>query len=455
MLSVALLTYNREYYIKYSLQAILAQNHKNFELIIIDNGSTDNTHSIVYEYIKNRKNTVFVRLDKYSDPNNSYLTALMYASNPFVLITHDDDILYPNYLSKCLNVLSIYNDIGLISSNISLINENGKLISKKLYSDNLFNNDLIIKKKEYVDLYFKHGIWLPTPTHVINRKNYFDIFNNNRIYKSIFNNLEYNKKNKKNKRLIRGDIELVIALNEINDLYFINDVNLKHRQHNNQDSKNNIYKPFNENIFLCEEVLKKNNFYSFETLNKVSFYKDKFIIEFYLSAKSINFFKNYLKSKNDYNPIIVFFKYYFFKTHFDLKNVYDDGIYINFLTKKINKNIFKLNSLNVIVGSMLVSNVLSYYLDMNSINVDFVIDSSIDRKGCNVFKRNVINFDDFIELMFLLNKKNKKNEINIILSSERDPLIINDNLKKIIYNKLSILSKKFILNIYEWRDLLY
>ena len=54
-ISIILPTFNSENYVKNTLQSILKQNYKNYELIIIDNTSTDNTINIINSYKKKIK----------------------------------------------------------------------------------------------------------------------------------------------------------------------------------------------------------------------------------------------------------------------------------------------------------------------------------------------------------------------------------------------------------------
>ena len=50
MISVIMLTYNREKYIARSIEAILAQTYRQFEFVIVDNGSSDQSGTIADEY---------------------------------------------------------------------------------------------------------------------------------------------------------------------------------------------------------------------------------------------------------------------------------------------------------------------------------------------------------------------------------------------------------------------
>jgi len=51
LISVIMLTYNHEKYISEAIESILNQSFKDFELIVLDDGSTDNTGNIIKKYL--------------------------------------------------------------------------------------------------------------------------------------------------------------------------------------------------------------------------------------------------------------------------------------------------------------------------------------------------------------------------------------------------------------------
>jgi glycosyltransferase involved in cell wall biosynthesis len=55
LISVVIPTYNRAHVIKRAIDSVLAQTYTNWELIIVDNNSTDNTRAIVEEYTQNEE----------------------------------------------------------------------------------------------------------------------------------------------------------------------------------------------------------------------------------------------------------------------------------------------------------------------------------------------------------------------------------------------------------------
>ena len=96
LISVIIPTYNRGWIIKEAIDSVLAQDYVNFELIVVDDGSTDNTHDILNSYQNNilvlRQNNKGV-----SAARNRGLTA---ASGHFVAFLDSDDIWLPQKLSQ-------------------------------------------------------------------------------------------------------------------------------------------------------------------------------------------------------------------------------------------------------------------------------------------------------------------------------------------------------------------
>lgn len=52
LISIIIPTYNRSHLIRETLDSILAQTHKNWECIVVDDGSTDETEDVLNEYVK-------------------------------------------------------------------------------------------------------------------------------------------------------------------------------------------------------------------------------------------------------------------------------------------------------------------------------------------------------------------------------------------------------------------
>lgn len=95
MISVLLTTYNDENSLKYSIVSILRQTFKDFELLIVDDGSTDNTTDIINGF--NDERITYKKIN-HLGRSCALNYGLKYAKNDWILIADADDIMYPNKL---------------------------------------------------------------------------------------------------------------------------------------------------------------------------------------------------------------------------------------------------------------------------------------------------------------------------------------------------------------------
>ncbi len=97
-ISVIMPTYNDSDSIVETLDSLKNQTYNNWELIIIDDGSSDNTKEIVESYIK--ENSLDKKIQYYYQSNSDQLNAikqsLKYITGDYVYILHSDDLLYNN-----------------------------------------------------------------------------------------------------------------------------------------------------------------------------------------------------------------------------------------------------------------------------------------------------------------------------------------------------------------------
>jgi glycosyltransferase involved in cell wall biosynthesis len=90
--------YNREQYIGFAIESVLASTFKDFEFIIVDDHSTDQTLSVIKQYAaKDNRIRYFVNEHNLGDyPNRNYAASL--ASGKYLKYVDSDDYIYPNGL---------------------------------------------------------------------------------------------------------------------------------------------------------------------------------------------------------------------------------------------------------------------------------------------------------------------------------------------------------------------
>jgi glycosyltransferase involved in cell wall biosynthesis len=118
LVSVLMTAYNREKYIGEAIESVLSSTYGGFELIIVDDGSTDNTVAIAKEYAaKDSRTKVYVNPHNLGDYNNRNKAA-SYAKGKYLKYVDSDDLIYPNSLEMFVNGMEKFPEaaVGIMST---------------------------------------------------------------------------------------------------------------------------------------------------------------------------------------------------------------------------------------------------------------------------------------------------------------------------------------------------
>jgi len=172
LISVLMTVYNSEKYLKSSIKSILNQSFKKWELVVVDDFSTDNSREILHNIKDIRINFFFLK--KHIGRTKALNYALKQAKGKYIAILDSDDISYINrfYLQK--KVLNENKKINLVATRARLIDENGKTIklqptlremkdfNKIIVYKNIFAHSSIMFRKNYlkkIGIYPKNLKW--------------------------------------------------------------------------------------------------------------------------------------------------------------------------------------------------------------------------------------------------------------------------------------------------------
>ena len=137
LISVILPTYNVEKYICEAIDSILNQSFSDFELIIVDDCSTDNTYSLCLEYASVDKRVKVFRNEENSKIEFSLNKALSLAKGYYVVRMDGDDISEPKRLEIMKGYLEDHPDIVLVGTSTITINAEGQEIGRTVFFDDL------------------------------------------------------------------------------------------------------------------------------------------------------------------------------------------------------------------------------------------------------------------------------------------------------------------------------
>lgn len=134
LVSVIMAIRNGERYMWEAINSILGQTYTNFELILIDDASTDSTGKIIRNYhIRYSEKTKVITLIKQYGAFGAANLALKHARGEFIAPMDSDDIAHPQRLEKEVEFLQKNPDVIVVGSQAYLINENGELIGEKIF----------------------------------------------------------------------------------------------------------------------------------------------------------------------------------------------------------------------------------------------------------------------------------------------------------------------------------
>lgn len=260
--TVILPVFNAEKSVKKTIESVLKQTFKDFELIVINDGSTDDSLKVCQE-IQKKDDRIVIKNIENNGVSNARNIGLKMAQGEYIMFIDSDDEYFPTTLEKMVKNIE-FSDLCVC--NFSISKDNVLIKSKKLNTDYKFcniNNDIIFLQKN--NLF--NVVW-------------------NKIYKRKTiseNNIEFNKDIS-----IAEDLEFnldyikytnkISYLNEVLYLYKTSSNGLNYRYHDNRinirkklyEYEKNIFKEknfpieslYNEYLKICLSELKQANYLS-------------------------------------------------------------------------------------------------------------------------------------------------------------------------------------------------
>ena len=286
--------YNTEKYLAEAIESILNQTLKDFELIIINDKSTDNSLRIIKEYMKRDKRIILINNKINSGPAASRNNGLKIAKGKYIAVMDSDDISLPERFKIQYNFLENNKDVFLISSNVLFINELSKIINRK--------SIVVPSNKIEITLPKRNCIWHPS---IIFRNDKNTFYRKKFMYAQDYD--LYLNLLTKSKKIVNLNLKLI-----------------KYRVHKNSITgsktlKQELFVEKAKEFYLQRIKYGRDNYYSFNPKSIFNFNIEKcknfnllkFVIHSYFVSEdynnSIRFCKRYIKNKGALNKIGIYY----------------------------------------------------------------------------------------------------------------------------------------------------
>ena len=139
-MSVVMPVYNREKYVSRAIESILNQTYKDFEFILVDDGSTDGSSDIIKHYAYKDKRIKYIRQDN-SGAAQARNAGVNYSQGKYIAFMDDDDISVPKRLEKQLKFIENNPKIDACVAMQSFVTPEEENIGHQSISSNLLPCD--------------------------------------------------------------------------------------------------------------------------------------------------------------------------------------------------------------------------------------------------------------------------------------------------------------------------
>ena len=226
LVSVVIPTFNRAHVLEKCIDSVLNQSYTNFEIILVDDGSTDNTKNVIARY----KDRITVIYQKNSGVSKARNVGVAKAKGKYIAFLDSDDTWHMDKLKIQLKRFENNNDIALMSCNATLIDILGN--KRQLYDNSLPEFSTF----DFFDMYRHPYLGIPNVV----------------ILKNVFVEMKGFNENLKTAE----DIDLFLRIALKYKVGLVN--NILTQIHVSNDSISAGMDSYIDNIFVLEELKKKN-----------------------------------------------------------------------------------------------------------------------------------------------------------------------------------------------------
>ena len=213
-ITVVIPLYNHENFIESALRSVTEQSHQVSEIIIVDDGSTDESYRIVERILK-EKTGILLKRQENSGTASALNHAIGASSCEWIAVLNSDDIFNVGKVQRCLEIIQANPKVEIISGLIDFIDQDGELVEDGISNDWLDRSLEFYRKSNSLPLSILHENFIATSSNLFFKKDLWERVGGFRDYRYC------------------NDLDFLIRCFEYNTFYFDLDYrHLSYRTHN-------------------------------------------------------------------------------------------------------------------------------------------------------------------------------------------------------------------------------
>lgn len=214
LISVVMPAFNAEAYISEAISSILNQTYTNFEFIIIDDGSTDKTSTIISKYARKDSRIKVITLRVNRGLAYALNRGLDAAKGTYIARMDADDISLPTRFEEQISYLKKHKNVVAVGGQAELINKKGRIIGLKSFP----NNPKTLYKLMFEAMPIQHPV--------------------------LITYTKYMKQSRYENKTTAEDVSMFFKLLQFGDFGNIQNVIFQYRVHSDSNSLKNVKKTF-------------------------------------------------------------------------------------------------------------------------------------------------------------------------------------------------------------------
>jgi glycosyltransferase involved in cell wall biosynthesis len=293
--SIIIPNYNHVQYLEERIESVLNQTYQDFEIILLDDSSTDNSLQILSRYESHPKVSHFeVNQQNSGSVFKQWVKGIKLAKGEYIWIAESDDVAHSGFLEKMVDFAEQKNDFGLAFCKSNIIDENGNDTGKTFSFENN-NPNFKIKGIDSVSEYLIKWMVIANASGVL-------------FSKCAFKEIDYDK-------LVQfkntGDRYTYIQIGLKRSIFYIDESLNFYRAHNSNTTKKNIanYAIYRDRLNIVSEMILECSKSTIASKNLLEFYLKQTFILFKANSFKKNqsvLFKLFKLSFIDSNSLLSF-----------------------------------------------------------------------------------------------------------------------------------------------------